>query len=76
MKNKIIFVYIFCIVIMFWIFITPSKAYTNLDEIEKYIEDHEQNMIVTSTDIDMIIKEFSDIIAEGINKTLHPCIYS
>ena len=36
MKNKIIFVYIFCIVIMFWIFITPSKAYTNLDEIEKY----------------------------------------
>lgn len=47
-----------------------------VDEIEKYIEDHEQNMIVTSTDIDMIIKEFSDIIAEGINKTLHPCIYS
>lgn len=47
-----------------------------VDEIEKYIEDHEQNMIVTSTDIDMIIKEFSDIIAEGINKTLHPGIYS
>ncbi len=47
-----------------------------VDEIEKYIQEHRQNMIVTSTDIDMIIKEFSDIIAEGINKTLHPGIYS
>lgn len=46
-----------------------------VDEIEKYIHEHQQNMIVTSTDIDMIIKEFSDIIAEGINRTLHPGIY-
>lgn len=46
------------------------------DEIEKYVEMHDQQMIVTSTDIDMIIKEFSDIIATGINKTLHPGIYS
>lgn len=46
------------------------------DEIERYVEEHDQQMIVTSTDIDMIIKEFSDIIATGINKTLHPGIYS
>lgn len=46
------------------------------DEIEKYVEMHDQQMIVTSTEIDMIIKEFSDIIATGINKTLHPGIYS
>lgn len=47
-----------------------------VDEIEEYIEEHKQDMIVTSTDIDMIIKEFSDIIAESINITLHPGIYS
>lgn len=46
------------------------------EEIDRYIEKFDQQMIVTSTDIDMIIKEFSDIIAEGINKTLHPGIYS
>lgn len=45
------------------------------DEIEKYIEEHQQQMIVTSTDIDMIIEEFSSVIAEGINKTLHPGIF-
>ncbi len=33
-------------------------------------------MIVTSTDIDTMIKDFSDIISNGINKTLHPGIYS
>ena len=33
-------------------------------------------MIVTSTDIDQIIKDFSDIIANGINIALHPGIYS
>ena len=33
-------------------------------------------MIVTSTDIDEIIKDFSDIIADAINITLHPGIYS
>lgn len=48
----------------------------SIDEIEKYVEMHDQQMIVTSTDIDMIIKEFSDIIATGINKMLHPGIYS
>ncbi|MDO4486519.1 MAG: GPR endopeptidase [Bacillota bacterium] len=50
----------------------------NIDSIEKideYIQKHDSPMIVTSTDIDMIIKDFSDIIANGINKTLHPGIY-
>ena len=44
--------------------------------VEKYIEEYDRHMIVTSTDIDMLIKDFSDIIANGINKTLHPGIYS
>lgn len=46
------------------------------EKIESYIEEYDRQMIVTSTDIDMIIKDFSDIIANGINKTLHPGIYS
>lgn len=41
-----------------------------------YLNSREMNMIVTSTDIDEIIKDFSEIIAEAINKTLHPGIYS
>jgi len=47
----------------------------NLSDIDEYIEKYDQQMVVTSTDIDMIIKEFSDIIASGINKCLHPGIY-
>lgn len=43
---------------------------------EQYIQKYGGQMIVTSTDIDMIIKDFSDIIANGINKTIHPGIYS
>lgn len=46
------------------------------EEIDRYAEEHDSRMIVTSTDIDMIIKDFSDIIAGGINKTIHPGIYS
>jgi len=46
------------------------------EEIEEYIRQHDQQMIVTSTEIDMIIDVFSDIIAEAINITLHPGIYS
>ena len=46
------------------------------EKVEKYIEEYDRHMIVTSTDIDMLIKDFSDIIANGINKTLHPGIYS
>ena len=44
--------------------------------IEKYLSDYDRQMIVTSTDIDILVKDFSDIIADGINKTLHPGIYS
>ncbi len=48
----------------------------NPDDAERYIDDNGLQMIVTSTDIDLVIKEFSDIIANGINITLHPGIYS
>ena len=34
--------------------------------------DGESRTIVTSTEIDQVIEDFSDIIAEGINRTLHP----
>lgn len=47
-----------------------------IQDIEDYMDKYDQQMIVTSTDIDMIIKDFSDIIANGINKALHPGIYS
>jgi len=43
---------------------------------EKYMDENGTQMIVTSTDIDQVIKDFSDIIANGINITLHPGIYS
>lgn len=46
------------------------------EEIEEYIQGHHQELIVTSTDIDQLIKDFSDILSNGINKTLHPGIYS
>ncbi len=45
------------------------------EKIEKYIQEYDRQMIVTSTDIDMLIKDFSDIIAGAVNKTLHPGIY-
>ena len=51
----------------------------NVDDlytIENYLESYQFESIVTSTDIDVIIKEFSDVIANGINKVLHPGIYS
>ena len=44
--------------------------------IEEYLDEFKLESIVTSTDIDSIIKEFSDIISNGINKVLHPGIYS
>ena len=40
------------------------------------MKNREMDMIVTSTDIDAIIKDFSDIISNAINITLHPGIYS
>jgi spore protease len=39
-------------------------------------EEANYDMIVTSTDIDELIKDFSDIISKAINITLHPGIYS
>ncbi len=45
-------------------------------QVDEYVEKHHQELIVTSTDIDQLIKEFSDIISNGINKTVHPGIYS
>lgn len=43
---------------------------------EQYIDENGIPMIVTSTEIDQVIKDFSDIISNGINITLHPGIYS
>ena len=49
----------------------------NQDEkTEKYFREKDLDMIVTSTDIDQIIKDFSDIISNAINITLHHGIYS
>ena len=49
----------------------------NQDEkTEKYFREKDLDMIVTSTDIDQIIKDFSDIISNAINITLNPGIYS
>ena len=45
-------------------------------KLENYIQSRDMDMIVTSTDIDAIIKDFSDIISNAINITLHPGIYS
>lgn len=46
------------------------------EAVNEYFEGRDLTMIVTSTDIDQIIKDFSEIIANGINITLHPGIYS
>ena len=45
-------------------------------EAESYLAGRDLDMIVTSTDIDAIIRDFSEIIAKAINITLHPGIYS
>lgn len=45
-------------------------------DVESYISSRNLDMIVTSTDIDQIIKNFSEIISNAINITLHPGIYS
>ena len=41
-----------------------------------YFDGRAFDMVVTSTDIDLITASFSDIIAKAINITLHPGIYS
>ncbi len=45
-------------------------------EAEKHIEKNGHSMIVTTTDIDQVIADFSIVIANGINNTVHPGIYS
>ena len=49
--------------------IPEEKAY-------RYMDSREFDMVVTSTDIDLVIQSFSDIIARAVNITLHPGIYS
>ena len=46
------------------------------DCLESYLKEESFDMIVTSTDIDQIIKDFADILSDAINITLHPGIYS
>lgn len=46
------------------------------EKLQNYLEEGSFDMIVTSTDIDEIIKDFADIISNAINITLHPGIYS
>ena len=48
----------------------------NEKEVERYLSQRDLDMIVTSTDIDQIIQDFSQIIADAVNITLHPGIYS
>ena len=46
------------------------------NQVSEYLSGRDFDMVVTSTDIDIVIKYFSDIIAKAINITLHPGIYS
>ena len=46
------------------------------EEIEEYLRQNPQELVVTSTDIDLVIQDFSDIISNGVNIALHPGIYS
>ncbi|MGI6731063.1 MAG: GPR endopeptidase [Anaerovoracaceae bacterium] len=55
---------------------TLSKYITDPMAAENYLEQKGHDMIVTSSDIDQVIHDFSGIIANGINITLHPGIYS
>lgn len=45
-------------------------------QLRNYLASRELDMVVTSTDIDFVIKAFSEIIAKAVNITLHPGIYS
>ena len=44
----------------------------NADSAENFVDERGIRMIVTSTEIDQVIEDFSDIIAEAINRTVHP----
>ena len=45
-------------------------------QVSTSMEERDFDMVVTSTDIDFLIKAFSDIIAKALNLILHPGIYS
>ncbi len=45
-------------------------------QVEKYLQEKDLDMIVTSTDIDQAIEDFSIIISNAVNNILHPGIYS
>ena len=48
---------------------------TDASSAENFVNERGIHMIVTSTQIDQVIKDFSDIIAEAINMTVHPGLY-
>ncbi|WP_206459028.1 GPR endopeptidase [Anaerovorax sp. IOR16] len=48
----------------------------NAAEAEQYLDNTGLDMIVTTSDIDQSIHDFSEIIADAINIALHPGIYS
>lgn len=43
---------------------------------QEHIEKNGESMIVTTSDIDQVIFDFSEVIANGINSAVHPGIYS
>lgn len=54
---------------------TMEKLGKNVSDLEEGIDREGLNMIITSSDIDRVINDFSDIIADALNIALHPGIY-
>lgn len=54
---------------------TMEKLGKNVSDLEGDIDREGLNMIVTSSDIDQVIKDFSGVIGDAINMTLHPGVY-
>jgi spore protease len=55
---------------------TMEKLGIDMTKLEESIDNEQLNMIVTSSEIDQVIKDFSDIISDAINITVHPGVYS
>lgn len=55
---------------------TMEKLGKGVRDIEKKIDNEKLSMIVTSSEIDLVINDFSCIIADALNMTLHPGLYS
>ena len=49
---------------------------SDAEKAEEYIQNAKLDMIVTPSDIDQVIHDFSEIISSAINIALHPGIYS